>query len=206
MRKTVLASLLALSWALAAPALGQDTDEELAEPEPQAGDDLEERLRALRREGQALRSEVGVSYRRLAAIEMSMSERVEGARVTITHRNDAGPMYRLVEVSYTLDGEQVFHHRDESGALGRSRSVEVHDGVLRPGEHTLSIVLRYVGDGGEVLRYLEGYRFTVRSSQAFVAPPGQHTRVQIRVLERGYDAPYQHRLELGFDRVVEPWR
>jgi hypothetical protein len=175
-------------------------------PDPNAqAEAMEEQLRTIQRGTRELRADVGESYLRLSAIEMSIFERVDGARITITHANDVGVLYRLVEVSYAIDGESVFHRRDESGALGRMPSIEVHDGIVRPGDHTLSVVLRYVGDGREIVRYLEGYRFVVRSSHSFVAPPGQHTRVSIRAFERSADVRYEERLGLGYERTVAPW-
>ena len=201
MQRTLFLSVVLVTVALGSIASAQD----VADPEATA-DAIEERLRTLERGTGQLRAEVGESYRRLEAIRMDLFDRVDGARVTITQANAVGPFYRLVEATYAIDGQSVFHRRDESGALGRSTVLEVHDGVLSPGDHTLSVVLRYVGDGGEVIRYLEGYRFTVRSSHSFVAPPGQHTRVEIRTFERSVDVPYEHRLGLGYDRTVVPWR
>jgi hypothetical protein len=195
--KTSLLWVSALTWGWAALAQAQEA------PDPNAqADAMEERLRTVQRGTSELRADVGASYLRLAAIEMSIFERVDGARITITQDNDVGVLYRLIEVSYAIDGESVFHRRDESGALGRRQSIEVHDGIVRPGDHTLSVVLRYVGDGREIVRYLDGYRFVVRSSYSFVAPPGQHTRVSIRAFERSADVRYEDRLGLGYERTV----
>lgn len=202
MKSTLFLSVVLVIAALAPVVSAQEA---VADPDA-AADALEDQLRTLQRGTRELNADVGASYRRLAAIRMDLFDRVDGARLTVTQENAVGPFYRLVEATYSIDGESVFHRRDESGALGRSGQLEVHDGVLSPGDHTLSVVLRYVGDGGEVIRYLEGYRFTVRSSHSFVAPPGQHTRVEIRTFERSVDVPYEHRLGLGYDRVVVPWR
>lgn len=174
-------------------------------PDPEAGAAaLAERLDDLSGGVRQLRADVGQTYRRLAAIELSMRDRLDGARVTITQRNEAGPFYRLIEVSYAIDGQSVYHQRDESGALGRSASIDIHDGTLSPGEHHVSIVLRYVGDGGEVLRYLEGYRFVVRSGTALFAPPGQRVRLNVRAIHHGFDVPYEQRLGIVRERSLEP--
>ena len=127
------------------------------------------------------------------------------ARGVGPHRDEVGPFYRLVEITYALDGVQLVHRRDESGALARHR-VEVHDGLLRPGDHTLSVVLRYVGEGGELISYLRGYRFAVRSSHAFMAPPGRHVRLEVRAFTRGPDVPYEDRLGVSFRASIEELR
>jgi hypothetical protein len=174
-----------------------------AAPDPEAtAARLEERLRVLQQGTSSLYADVGESYRRLAAIRMDLFENVDGARVTIAHDDRVGALYRLVEVTYAIDGEAVFHRRDESGAL--DRDLDVFDGSVEPGDHTLSVVLRYVGNGNELVQYLSGYRFVVRSSHSFVAPPGQHTRISVRAFERSIDVPYEQRLGLEYDRNVAP--
>lgn len=183
--------LLALAW----------PSTTLAQSPPEPADDL----RRLSRAAQELRADVGQSYRRLAAIATRLRGDDDAARFTITHRDEVGPFYRLVEITYALDGVQLVHRRDESGALARHR-VEVHDGLLRPGDHTLSVVLRYVGEGGELISYLRGYRFAVRSSHAFMAPPGRHVRLEVRAFTRGPDVPYEDRLGVSFRASIEELR
>ena len=191
---------LGLVVGMASVAGAQATD-----PAREAGR-LEGRLEELRRGTQQLEADVGQSHRRLAAIAMSIFENVDGARVTITQANEVGPLYRLVSATYAIDGQTVFHRRDESGALGARDTIEIHDGTLASGDHTLSVVLRYVGDGGVIVRYLEGYRFTVRSSHAFVAEPGRHTRIELRAFARGADVPYERRLDVTYERHTARWR
>lgn len=203
MRKTACVGLMIAVWALGATALAQ-TDG-VADPEARAAE-LEDQLRTLQRGTSELRAQVGESHRRLAVIAMRLFDRVDGARVTIRHRNEVGPFYRLLSVTYAIDGQPVFHRSDDTGALGRSAELEIHDGILPPGEHTLSVVLRYVGDGGEVLSYLEGYRFAVRSSHSFVGVAGQETRLEIRTFQRSPEVPYEQRLGVAYRRTVAPWR
>lgn len=190
-------AFLFTTWAFAVEA------QHAPDPEAMAAE-LEGRLETLQRDTWELSADVGESYRRVASIRMQMFENVDGSRVTITHANQVGIFYRLIEATYSIDGQSVYHRRDESGALGRGE-LEIYDGTLAPGEHRLSVVLRYVGEGGEVVRYLEGYRFQVRSSYAFTAPPGQRTSVTVRSYERAIDVPYAQRLGLEYDRRVEPW-
>jgi hypothetical protein len=201
MRRTTLTLALLTCLGVPMAARAQEEGPGIADPEAEA-DVLEERLRTLQRGTRELNADVGNSYRRLAAISMSIFEGVDGARVTITQENDVGPFYRLVSATYAIDGSAVFHRRDESGALGAEDEIEIHDGSLSPGEHTLSVVLRYRGDGGEIVRYLEGYRFVVRSSRTFLVPPGRHTRLRLRTFTRGPDVPYERRLGVEHEREV----
>jgi hypothetical protein len=195
--KAALASLLIATWSLHAAA--QD-----AAPDPEVmAAELEDRLHTLQQGTWNLSAEVGESYRRLASLRLDIFENIDGSRVTITHENEVGMFYRLVEATYSIDGHAVFHERDESGGLGR-RDLEIYDGLLTPGDHRLSVVLRYTGEGGGLIRYLDGYHFQVRSSYAFTAPPGQRTNVTVRSYERNIDVPYTERLTLEYDRTVSP--
>src|SRR5690349_21391681 len=117
MQRTLFVSGLAFAaWIVAGTALAQEA------PDPDAiANALESRLHDLEDGTSELRADVGESYRRLAAIQMSIFGRVDGARVTITQANDVGPFYRLVEATYAIDGQAVFHRRDESGVLGSAR-------------------------------------------------------------------------------------
>jgi hypothetical protein len=144
---------------------------------------LEERMQSLRRGTWDLDSRIGETHRRLAGIELSMRGEAGGARVSITQHNHVGAFYRLVEATYSIDGVNVFHERDEGGRLGAA-TLPIHDASLAPGSHVLSVVLRYHGEAGDVITYVRGYRLVVRSSHTFVVPEGQR-------LELGVDA-YEH--------------
>jgi hypothetical protein len=157
------------------------------------------RLRDLGRGAGELRAEATQSYLRLRALEDRIFGDTDTGAVTVVHDNGVGPFYRLVEVTYAIDGEVVFQDRDEGGRLGQGE-VEVHEGLLAPGEHRLNVVLRFVGDGGPMVTYLEGYAFRVRSSHAFLVQPGQRTVLRLRTFNRGPEVPYEDRLGLSMER------
>jgi hypothetical protein len=167
-------------------------------------DAVEARMRELRQGTWELESRVGDSHRRLAAIEMSMRGDAGGARVAITQHNHAGPLYRLVEATYAIDGVPVFHQRDESGRLGAG-DLEVHAGAVAPGAHVLTVVLRYDGDGGAVFRYVDGYHFVVRGTHSFVVPEGQRMRLGVDAWAHP-DQGYTERLDTVFVERLEPIR
>jgi hypothetical protein len=89
-----------------------------------------------------------------------------------------GAQFRLVHVTCTLDGQSVY-----SGPGGGS--IEMFRRPPAPGAHTISIQAEYLGNGGGVFSYFEGYRFNVRAGRAFTASAEQPTRVTVTALERG---------------------
>lgn len=200
MRRSLLVVLVLAS--LPSIAAAQDTT-------PSGGvearaDELEGRLRELREGTWDLDARIGDSYRRLAAIELAMRGDAGGARVAITQENHVGPFYRLVEASYAIDGVSVYHQSDASGALGRA-PIEVHTGAVAPGTHTLTVVLRYEGEGGALFRYVEGYRFRVRSSHTFTVPEGDAMELRVDAYEHA-ERPYTERLDVVYVERLEALR
>ena len=108
-----------------------------------------------------------------------------GARASIVHVNKMGSKFRLLKLVYALDGSQIFARSDESGKLHDSKRFEVLTGPVAPGSHTLSVVAIYRGNGYGVFRYLNKYKFTVRSSHTFTVDEGKSTSIQAIAFERG---------------------
>jgi hypothetical protein len=109
-----------------------------------------------------------------------------GARATILHENKMGGSFRLARVIYGLDGQQIFARIDEdSSKLNDLKSIEVFSGPIAPGNHTLSVLLEYRGQGYGVFAYLKGYKFTVKSSHTFTASEGKETSLKVVGHEKG---------------------
>lgn len=128
-------------------------------------------------------------FRSRVALEMLQQRYLDDpfgiAQTTIRHENGMGPFYRLVGATYALDGRPVFRRLDASGDIGRLDGFDVYAGGIPLGEHVLSVRLDYVGDGRGLFPYLEGYRFTIRSSHSFTAPSTGRLELRVRTTERG---------------------
>jgi hypothetical protein len=163
---------------------------------------MEERMQSLRHGTDELDAAVGESYRRLAAIQLSMrGDGGGGARLSITQQDHVGPLYRLAEATYAIDGARIFH---AEGAELSLRALSIHEGSITPGTHVLSVVLRYEGNG-DVFEYVRGYRFVVRSSHTFVVPRGEATSVGVDAFEHA-DRAYVDRLDVVYDDATRPLR
>jgi len=110
---------------------------------------------------------------------------IAGSRAVVVHRNEMGGSFRLVKAVYSIDGNQIYAQSDESGALDDKKEFEVFNGSIVPGNHTVSVLLEYRGHGYGLFPYLQGYRFTVRSSHKFTAAEGKQTLLKVVGYEKG---------------------
>jgi hypothetical protein len=212
-RKTVLASVLVAglagiaspAWAqsdpgLAPPATGGSAPPAASTPAPASsapstitapsdaggGGGYTVRLHDLERRVNELKEQIFRSKARLNLLKETVLHNViAGARALIVHRNEMGSSYSLVRLVYALDGAEIYSKIDESGHLGDAREFEVFSGSIVPGNHTLSVLMVYQGNGYGVFSYLKGYKFNVRASHTFTAAEGKQTQLKVVGFEQG---------------------
>jgi hypothetical protein len=144
------------------------------------------RLHDLERRVNELKEQIFRSKARLNLLKETVLHGViAGARATITHRNEMGSMYTPIRYVYALDGQEIYSKTDESGKLGDQKEIEVFNGSITPGNHTLSVQMVYQGNGYGVFSYLKGYKFTAKSSRTFTAPEGKQLQLKVVGFEKG---------------------
>jgi hypothetical protein len=144
------------------------------------------RLHDLERRVNELKEQVFRSKARLNLLKETVLHGViAGARAIITQRNEMGSMYTPIRYVYALDGQEIYAKTDESGKLGEQKEIEVFNGSITPGNHTLSVQMIYQGNGYGVFSYLKGYKFTARSSRTFTAPEGKQLQLKVVGFEKG---------------------
>lgn len=143
------------------------------------------RLRRLEQQVQALKERAWRSKARVSMLKEAVLGGGMGAAATIVHVNKMGSSYRLVKLVYALDGTQIFARADDSGELHQNKELEILSGPITPGSHTLTVLAIYRGHGYGVFKYLNKYRFTVRSSHTFTVSEGNATRIEAVAFERG---------------------
>jgi hypothetical protein len=158
------------------------------------------RLRSLEQRVQALKERAWRSKARVGMLKEAVLGGGIGARASIVHRNKMGSKFRLIKLVYALDGTQIFARSDDaSGKLHSSKRLEVLTGPISPGSHTISVLAIYRGHGYGVFRYLNKYKFTVRSSHTFTAAEGKATSIEVLGFERGgMTTPMEKRPALDF--------
>ena len=144
------------------------------------------RLHDLERRVNELKEQIFRSKARLNLLKETVLHGViAGSRAVITHRNEMGSMYTPIRYVYALDGQEIFSKTDESGKMADQKEIEVFNGSITPGNHTLSVQMVYQGNGYGVFSYLKGYKFTAKSSRTFTAPEGKQLQLKVVGFEKG---------------------
>ncbi|MDB4967915.1 MAG: Dihydrolipoamide acetyltransferase [Myxococcales bacterium] len=144
------------------------------------------RLHDLERRVNELKEQIFRSKARLNLLKETVLHGViAGARAIITQRNEMGSMYTPIRYVYALDGQEIYSKVDESGKLADQKEIEVFNGSITPGNHTLSVQMVYQGNGYGVFSYLKGYKFTAKSSRTFTAPEGKQLQMKVVGFEKG---------------------
>jgi len=133
-----------------------------------------------------LKEQIFKSKARLSLLaETVLDKKIAGARAVITHQNEMGSSFQLVKAVFSLDGAPIFNKIDEDGSLSDKESMELFNGNIVPGDHTLSVMLEYQGNGYGIFAYLRGYKFRVRSSHTFTATEGHTIQLKVVGYEKG---------------------
>ncbi len=146
---------------------------------------------------------------RLAILkENVLSKTIAGAEAKLVHQNDMGASYVLEKIVYSLDGTPLFSRVDLDGALDDQEEIEIFNGPIVPGSHTLSVMMVYRGNGFGVFSYLKGYVYTLRSSHTFHAEEGKRVSVKTVAYEKGtITTDHRDRPDIRFESVLsEPAR
>jgi hypothetical protein len=181
------------------PADEPDEAAEAAEAEALAAMPDNLRLRALEQRVQELKERAWRTKARVSMLEEAVLGGGVGANATIVHVDKMGSSYELVQLVYNLDGTQIFARNADTGALADAEEIEVLAGPLSPGSHTVSVLAVYEGRGYGVFKYMNKYKFTVRSTHTFSANDGKATRIEAIAFERGnVTTPVQQRPAIDF--------
>ncbi len=158
----------------------------LADPEDRDPGRYNVRLRDLETRISMLQEQILRSKARLSLLaESVISGVIAGSKAQIAYRNEMGSSFKLVRAVFALDGAPIFSRIDESGELGEQEEIDLFNGAIMPGEHTLSVNLEYRGHGYGIFSYLKGYRFKVRSSHTFTAAEGKLIQLRVVAYEKG---------------------
>ncbi|NJK88036.1 MAG: dihydrolipoamide acetyltransferase [Myxococcales bacterium] len=195
-----------------APAAGESTAPPVTEEaEPAASpapgrpviEDTEHavRLRGLEERVNDLKERVFRNKARLLLLrETVLNGVISGARARVVHVNDVGSAFDLEAVSYALDGAPLLSKTSADGSLDDQRQIELFNGSIVPGNHNLSLAMRFRGNGYGVFSYLRAYTFNVQSSYAFTAEEGKLTTVKAVAYEKGgFTTDLQERLAIRYD-------
>jgi hypothetical protein len=155
-------------------------------PQATTGVSYTVKLHDLERKVNELKEQIFRSKARLNLLKETVLHGViAGSRAVIMHRNEMGGTYTLVKLVYALDGAEIFAKADDGGHLGDNKEFEIFNGSIVPGNHTISVIMQYQGNGYGVFSYLKGYKFTVKDSKTFTFGEGKQTQLRVVGFEKG---------------------
>lgn len=173
------------------------------------------KMKSLESEIDVLKEKVFSSKARLLQLqEITLHGAAAGAIARIKFKNGMGGAYRLENASWVLDGQTIFSAAapessssapvaakaaPPTATIDDRHEMVLFDGAIVPGSHTLVVTLVYRGAGYQVFTYLEGYRFTVQSSYAFLVEEGKTTELTVIAAPKAeLTHAYEERLDLKF--------
>ncbi len=163
------------------------------------------RLRDLEARVDELKDQIRRSHTRLALLsDTILSGGAAGSRSEINYHNEMSSAFRLIRALFVLDGAVQYNRQDETGALADQKDIPIYSGSITPGDHTLSALLTFQGNGYGVFTYLRGYKFEVKSSHSFTAVEGKTLSVTATSYESGgVTTPLQDRPKIEWKEKVQ---
>ncbi|MEO8875517.1 MAG: hypothetical protein ABI461_08020 [Polyangiaceae bacterium] len=163
------------------------------------------RLRDLEGRVDELKDQIRRSHTRLALLsDTIMGGGAAGSRSEITFDNQMSSAFKLTRAVIVLDGAVQYNRQDDSGALADQKEIPVFNGSVPPGDHTVSILLNFQGNGYGVFTYLRGYKFEVKSSHSFTATEGKTIAVIATALEKGgVTTPLEQRPSVQWNEKIQ---
>jgi hypothetical protein len=163
------------------------------------------RLRDLEARVDELKDQIGRSHRRLALLsDTIMTQGAGGSRSEITFHNEMSSAFKLTRALVTLDGAVQYNRQDDTGALADQKDIPIFSGSVPAGDHTISVVLNFQGNGYGVFTYLRGYKFEVKSSHSFTGVEGKTMTVDATALEKGgVTTPLEQRPTIEWHEKVQ---
>ncbi len=163
------------------------------------------RLRDLEARVDELKDQIRRSHTRLALLsDTIMSGGVGGSRAEIAFHNEMSSAFKLVRAVVVLDGAVQYNRQDDTGALADQKDIPVFTGSVPPGDHTVSTLLVFQGNGYGVFTYLRGYKFEVKSAHSFTAVEGKAMTITATALEKGgVTTPLEQRPQVDWKEKVQ---
>jgi len=113
------------------------------------------------------------------------------------HHNAVGASVRLVKITYLLDGQVIA--TEEGGKLEQTRDFEAFNRRTSPGEHTVTAIADFLGNGHGVFSYYDSYRYRARSDHRVLVRETGTTIVTTTIYEKsGPLVAIENRLAIGF--------
>jgi hypothetical protein len=183
--KRILIAYIFTAFGMSAVSIAQEPVASEPAEEQGLGADYHLELLSLEEDVNALKERVFRSKATLQLLkEIVIEGSTTGSRATIWHVNELSNAYKVMSITYLLDGQSVYSRTDDDGALSASKEVKIWEGALPPGDHNITVSAVLQGNGFGVFSYVENYNFSMRSSYSFEAEDEHHASVRVVLDER----------------------
>jgi len=164
------------------------------------------RLRDLEQRVDELKDQIRRSHTRLALLsDTIIGGGGAGSRSEVTFRNEMSSAFRLTRALFVLDGQVQYNRQDDTGALADQKEIPVFSGSVPPGDHQITVLLNFQGNGYGVFTYLRGYKFEVKSAHSFTSVEGKTLSITATALEKGgVTTPLEQRPGIEWTEKVQP--
>jgi hypothetical protein len=164
------------------------------------------KLRDLEQRVDELKDQIRRSHTRLALLsDTIIGGGGAGSRAEISFDNEMSSAFRLVRALFVLDGQVQYQRADDTGALADQKEIPIFSGSVPAGDHTVSVLLNFQGNGYGVFTYLRGYKFEVKSSHSFTSAEGKTLTITATALEKGgVTTPLEQRPAIEWHEKVAP--
>ena len=116
------------------------------------------KLRDLEQRVDELKDQIRRSHTRLALLsDTIIGGGGAGSRAEVSFENEMSSAFRLVRALFVLDGQVQYQRADDTGALADQKNIPIFSGSVPAGDHTVSVLLNFQGNGYGVFTYLRGY-------------------------------------------------
>jgi hypothetical protein len=100
-------------------------------------------------------------------------------------RDDVGARYELIAAKYILDGETVFERTTTDGLIELPDHDRIYYGFVKPGRHSLTVMLEYRPSAHGIFTYVHKYRLKVASRAEFATGSTLPVSVEAIVKDSG---------------------
>ena len=181
----------------APPEVGDtDTEVEIEKMSP-------ERVEAYEKDLEKLRERIFKSKSRLMQLyEQLKIGSVSIVGISVLHTHQVGSTFKLEEITYTLDGFEVFHAvNSKEDPLEKMVETPVYEGSLLPGDHLIVVDMVFRGKGYGIFSYLNQYLFKVKSRYSFNVVEGDVLTLKVTSFDEGsFLTPLKNRLRVKFEK------
>ena len=189
----------------AAPASGPTAGQPAANAGKMPEDQFQLKVKDLEEKVTDLKEKIYRTKARLLLLQETVigGGDLSSAKAVLIHKNQMGASFVLQSVAYALDGAPIFTRVNTDGSLDKQAQIEVFNGRIVPGNHQLTVQMKFRGNGFGIFSYLNGYKFNLQSSYTFNAEGGKVTTVRAVAFEKGgFTTDIKDRPAIRFEEQV----